>query len=73
MYAFSMHPHQKRAAGELHSLPVHIIKGIKEERGAADVHVSVTHLPDRWIQRNKMEKVNVILAHEGISHDIYTR
>lgn len=32
MYAFSMH--QKRAAGELHSLPVHVMKGVKEERGA---------------------------------------
>lgn len=25
--------HQKRAAGELHSLPVHVMKGVKEERG----------------------------------------
>lgn len=39
----------------------------------ADVRVFVTHLPERWVQWNKMEKVNVILADEGIFHDIYTQ
>lgn len=39
----------------------------------ADEHVFVTHLPERWVQWNKMEKVNVILADEGIFHDIYTQ
>lgn len=66
-----MHPRWKRAAGKLHSIPVHVMKGVKEE--AADVHVFVTHLPERWLQWNKMEKVNVILADEGIFHDIYTQ
>lgn len=37
------------------------------------VHVFVTHLPERWVQWNKMEKVNVILADEGIFRDIYTQ
>lgn len=39
----------------------------------ADEHVFVTHLPERWVQWNKMEKVNVIPADEGIFHDIYTQ
>lgn len=32
MYAFSMH--QKRAASKLHSLPVHVMKGVENERDA---------------------------------------
>lgn len=60
---------EKRAAGELHSLPVHVMKG--RTRRSTDARVFVTHLPERWIQRNIMEKVNIILADEGIFHDIY--
>ena len=66
----------KGQPGEPHSLPVHVMKGVKQERGSGEeetVHVFVTHLPERWVQRNKMEKVNVILADEGIFHDIYTQ
>lgn len=46
-------------------------KGAGRGRKAEDVFV--THLPERWFQWNKMEKVNVILADEGIFHDIYTQ
>lgn len=60
---------EKRAAGELHSLPVGVMKG--GTRRSSDARVFVTHLPERWIQQNKMEKVNIILADEGIFHDIY--
>lgn len=60
---------EKRAVGELHSLPVHVMKGRRWR--STDARVFVTHLPKRWIQRNKIEKVNIILADEGIFHDIY--
>lgn len=59
----------KRAAGELHSLPVHVMKGRRWR--SKDARIFVTHLHERWLQRSKMEKVNVILADEGIFHDIY--
>lgn len=68
---------QQRAAGESHSLPVHVMKGVKKKKkkneAPADMRVFVTRLPKRWIQWNKMEKVNIILADEGIFHDIYTQ
>lgn len=60
---------EKRAVGRLLSLAVHIMKG--RTRRSTDTRVFVAHLPKRWIQQNKMEKVNVILADEGIFHDIY--
>lgn len=49
------------------------MKGVEEERGAANLHVALTHLPERWIQWNKTEKVNTILEDEGIFRDIYTQ
>ncbi len=42
-------------------------KNVRRERE----HIFVTYLPKRWVQTNKMERVNIIPGDEWISPDIY--
>lgn len=59
------HPGERRSPGRRNS--AHPEKRTRRERET----IFVTYLPKRWVQTNKMERVNVILRNEWISPDIY--